>query len=212
VTILLIVGVGLVLFGALVLLRFPDRPGGRIAWHGFEVSSLGAGLPIIALGVLAIGFAGARGTGDEGATVGGTGGLTTVAQETTAVSDAAECFSSVPEEELQPIEEGTRDFDIFRIDQPKSDPVWLAFTVDGEPIGGLLFRYIPANSLFKIQRVVDAGCNPVDPVENVSRGGDPRTLQNWDTVQLRFDSALYNLRLGDDGTALEVNYFVRVPE
>ena len=59
-TILLIIGVALVLFGALVLLRFPDRPGGRIGWHGFEVNSVGAGLPIIALGVVAIAFASVR--------------------------------------------------------------------------------------------------------------------------------------------------------
>ncbi len=49
-----VVGVGLVVFGALVLLKFPDRPGGTIAWRGMEVNSAGAGLPIIVVGVLAL--------------------------------------------------------------------------------------------------------------------------------------------------------------
>lgn len=55
--VLVVVGVALVLFGALVLLRFPDRPGGRLVWHGVEVSSVGAGLPLIVLGVAAIAIA-----------------------------------------------------------------------------------------------------------------------------------------------------------
>jgi hypothetical protein len=60
--VLVVVGVALVVFGALVLLRFPDRPGGRLAWHGVEVSSVGAGLPLIVLGVVAI-VVGATGIG-----------------------------------------------------------------------------------------------------------------------------------------------------
>jgi hypothetical protein len=51
VVVLLAVGTALVVFGSLVLLRFPDRPGGRLAWRGMEVGSAGAGLPLIALGV-----------------------------------------------------------------------------------------------------------------------------------------------------------------
>jgi hypothetical protein len=43
-------GVGLVALGALILLRFPDRPGGAISFHGVEVSSKGAGLPVIVVG------------------------------------------------------------------------------------------------------------------------------------------------------------------
>ncbi|MGH8906108.1 MAG: PASTA domain-containing protein [Egibacteraceae bacterium] len=50
-TALLIVGVALGVFGALVLLKFPDRPGGTIRVHRMEVSSTGAGLPLIALGI-----------------------------------------------------------------------------------------------------------------------------------------------------------------
>ena len=37
-----------------MLLRYPERPGGKIGWQGFEVSSVGAGLPLIAVGVAAV--------------------------------------------------------------------------------------------------------------------------------------------------------------
>jgi hypothetical protein len=207
-TVLLAVGVALVLFGALVLLRFPDRPGGRIGWQGFEVSSLGAGLPIIALGVVAIGFASVRGVGDgEGSPRAGALGV----QESTAASDAVACFQEVPEDELRTIEEGTNDFDLVRADQPKADPVWIAFTDGGAVVGGLRFRFFPANTIFKIERLVDRRCEPLEPVANTSRGGNPRVLQNWDTVRLRFDDALYDLRIGASSD-IELNYFVRVQE
>lgn len=52
--VLLIVGVALVLFGGFVLIRMPTRPGGTIKTKWFEVSSVGAGLPLIVLGVAAI--------------------------------------------------------------------------------------------------------------------------------------------------------------
>jgi hypothetical protein len=50
----LIVGMALVAFGAFVLIRMPLRPGGTIKTKWFEVSSVGAGLPLIVLGVAAI--------------------------------------------------------------------------------------------------------------------------------------------------------------
>lgn len=50
---LLVATLGLVVagFGGLVLLRFPDRPGGQVRLLGIEVSSVGAGLPLIVFGV-----------------------------------------------------------------------------------------------------------------------------------------------------------------
>src|SRR2546428_11642501 len=66
VTGLLAVGIAVVAFGAVVLLKFPQRPGGRIAWHGFEVSSVGAGLPLIVVGIAAVAVAAVRGDGGAG--------------------------------------------------------------------------------------------------------------------------------------------------
>jgi hypothetical protein len=63
VPVLLIAGIALVVFGAFVLLKFPDRPGGEIAWHGITVKSVGGGLPLVVLGVAAIAIASFRGPG-----------------------------------------------------------------------------------------------------------------------------------------------------
>jgi hypothetical protein len=67
---LALVGVGLVAIGALVLLRFPESPGGNVRLLGLEVSSIGAGLPLIGLGVFAIVLAGVQPT-TAGQPVGG---------------------------------------------------------------------------------------------------------------------------------------------
>jgi hypothetical protein len=140
----------------------------------------------------------------------GKGRLAQDSENTTSVAGGTGCIGDAREDRT--IEAGSRDIDVVGSDEPKGEPVWLAFTDGGQPIGGLRFRFYPSTSLFKIEKVVDAQCRSLEPVANVSRGDDPRTLQNWDTVRLRFDDALYNLRLGDDGTALEVNYFVRFRE
>lgn len=208
-TVLLVVGVVLVAFGALVLLLFPDRPGGRIGWQGLEVSSIGAGLPIIALGVAAIAFAGVRGVSgaEETALVGSTDGQETA----TTARTAAACFREASPDQLRTVEEGTRTYELVRPEQPKRDPVWIAFTQGGRPLGGLLLRFFPANKIFKIERLVDARCQPVEPVANTSRGGDPRVLQNWDVVRLRFDDALYDLRVGAESD-IALDYFIRVAE
>jgi hypothetical protein len=70
---LVIVGVALIVFGAFVLIRMPLRPGGTIKTKWFEVSSVGAGLPLIVLGVAAIVFARVDPFEDDG----GNGGETT---------------------------------------------------------------------------------------------------------------------------------------
>jgi hypothetical protein len=215
VTALLVVGIALVAFGALILLLFPDRPGGQIAWQGFQVSSIGAGLPIIVVGVVSIGFAGVRGVGGDNAAAtlaavqDGREASATPAQETTAGTGSEACFRDIPEEEHRTVEVGTRDFELVRPDQPKGEPVWIVFTDLENPIGGLRFRFLESNTLFRILSVVDADCSPVEPVENVSRGGDPYILENWDVVRLQFGDAFYDLRIGAESD-IKLDYFQRV--
>src|SRR3712207_194019 len=48
------VGIALAAFGAFVLVRMPTRPGGTLKTKWFEVSSVGAGLPLIVLGAAII--------------------------------------------------------------------------------------------------------------------------------------------------------------
>lgn len=55
--VLLGVGFALLIFGAVVLLKYSDRPGGRVRIASWEVDSLGAGLPLIVIGVLVVALA-----------------------------------------------------------------------------------------------------------------------------------------------------------
>jgi hypothetical protein len=50
--VLLVIGIVLVIFGGLVLVKFPDKPGARIHWRGVEIRSTSAGLPLIVLGLM----------------------------------------------------------------------------------------------------------------------------------------------------------------
>ena len=59
--VLIITGAAIGVFGAVVLIKFPDRPGGRIAWRGLEISSTGAGLPLVVIGVGCLLLAALRG-------------------------------------------------------------------------------------------------------------------------------------------------------
>jgi hypothetical protein len=64
VVLLAVLGVGLVALGVVVLLLFPDRPGGMIRFHTVEVGSKGAGLPLIVVGAaLAVAAVTVPGTG-----------------------------------------------------------------------------------------------------------------------------------------------------
>jgi hypothetical protein len=55
--VLLVIGMVLMLFGALALVKFPEKSGGTVTWHGVEISSTGAGLSLIVLGVVTMTFA-----------------------------------------------------------------------------------------------------------------------------------------------------------
>jgi hypothetical protein len=205
-TVLVVVGIALVVFGAFLLLVFPDRPGGRIGWQGLEVNSVGAGLPIVALGVAAIAFGGVRSvssTDANASAVADAGGTET------AGPAAASCFDGAGR--VRTLEEGATDLLLVQPGETPGDPFWIAFTQNGDRIGGVRVRYFRDNALFKIERLVDASCRPIEPVENVTSGGDPRTLQNWDVLRLGLAGALYDLRIGAEPD-VELDYFVRVRE
>jgi hypothetical protein len=57
VTVLLVVGLAVLIFGAVILLFLPHRPGGTITLPGkVEVSSKGAGLPLIVVGIATVAY------------------------------------------------------------------------------------------------------------------------------------------------------------
>jgi hypothetical protein len=53
-TVLVILGITLVIFGGIVLLLLPNRPGGELSFRGVSVKSPTAGLPLIVLGLVAV--------------------------------------------------------------------------------------------------------------------------------------------------------------
>src|SRR5689334_16555540 len=181
--VLVIAGIALVGLGALVLLKFPDRPGGKVAWHGFEVNSVGAGLPLIVLGVVAIAIAGPiQFSGAKPASP--------------AVTPGAEPGSTgVPAERTVTLEDGTNNRDIIQVDQPKDQPISIKFTQNHRALGALTLLPFPKDDLFKVQDVVDAQNRPVVEYSNDSRGGPKNVLQNSDTLHVRFENKIYLLRV-----------------
>jgi hypothetical protein len=136
VTVLLVVGVGVVVLGAFVLLVFPDRPGGKIAWQGVEVSSLGAGLPLIVVGIAAIAIASSGVVGGDGGTTGkhqgsseGSGG--------SPASDSVcpDALQSVPAERVSDVPLGAHDLVAVGRTASKTGPFALRFIVADHVVG-----------------------------------------------------------------------------
>jgi hypothetical protein len=204
VIVLLIVGVVLVVFGGLVLLRFPDRPGGRISWQGVEVSSVGAGLPLVVVGVVAVAFAASRSSSL------GFGTSTPPGVPIAAAALTNGClggvFRGIPADRLASVEEGASDQVVIRATQSLSGLAGVRLTELGKTVGGMTFNYVPASSLFKIGALVDRSCKPVAGIEDVDRPGqDPTAPQNWDTLRVPLDGGSYDLRLGS-APAIELSF------
>lgn len=226
--ILTVIGIGLAILGALILLKFPDRPGGKIAWGNAEVSSVGAGLPLIVLGVICLLIAN-RGPGTPGLTSTPTPTITPISQSSlthsptisltppTTTDPAQDCFAEffqgVAKDRIATIEEGARAVEIIGPHQPRQGVIAVKLTENGQPIGGVkffLYSNSPSNYLFKIDAVVDSMCQRVEGFSNASRGGDKHVLQNWDSLRMTLGTSSYELALGYSA-GLGVN-FDRVSE
>ena len=197
--VLLLVGVVLIVFGGFVLLRRPSAAGGKIEFGGMKVSSTGAGLPLIALGLAAVAIAAGDATDRlpfSEVVAGGTGG-----------ASSGGCFSEVPPERSASFEAGVGDQDVIGSMQPIDEPFVLHLTSDAEPLAELKMRYFPDSELFKILGAVTANCDPIEELENESRGGDPRTLENWDTLEFRIDGRAFVVRVGADSGIVSINFF-----
>lgn len=205
--VLLIAGIGLLLFGGIVLLKFPDKPGGRITMGTVEVSSVGAGLPLMVLGVVCLFAYTGAGTG-----IGGLNFWPFRPEGPELPPDVAGgCFEAyfegVPAERVAVLEAGVQDIDLLGSGQSGDAPAGIVFTRGGTPVGALTYRFFTGSDLFRIASVVDGACEPVTAFANTSRGGDPEVLQNWDTLEMEIGGRSYFLRLGYDGGVVSVNYF-----
>jgi hypothetical protein len=175
VTVLLAVGVAVVALGALVLLLFPHRPGGRIAWQGMEVSSIGAGLPLIVLGVAVITIA-------SSGLVGGDGGTTATHEDSTkgsvgrpaSESVCPDTLEGVPAERVSDVPQGAHNLTAVGPTESKTEPFGLRFIVSDHVVGVLAARLLPEAQL-QVKRFVDADCQPVQ-VEAIN-GGPVESLE-----------------------------------
>ncbi|MEO5815986.1 MAG: hypothetical protein ABIT20_11975 [Gemmatimonadaceae bacterium] len=217
---LMVLGIALVAFGALVLMKYSDRPGGTIKWLGLEVTSKGAGLPLIALGVGSIVFAVARfplaspNAGPDVTTRPDT--VTNPSKALTRTGSHTSCYdeflSKVPGDRVDSVEVGMTGVEIIGSHEKLDGPFALLLTENGQRIGALRIRLYGAGTaaqLYKIEQAID-GCAEVTAMRNTSRGGNPRELQNWDTLREKLGPHEYDVRIGGEGN-INVGYFTRVP-
>jgi hypothetical protein len=231
----------LIVFGLLVLLRFPDRPGGKITWQTVEVSSASAGLPLIVLGLVAIFAAGYNLPPRPGPPIPGpkdatpSVALTAQIDATPAVAptvhtdgsstvalilDSTPCLGSffnaetnVASGRVKPVETGASDLYLFGPDDPVEEPIGLILTDRGKLLGAIKFHFVKDNDQFDSDGIVDAQCVPLrnDQYFDETKPDEPAGF-------LR-DLDSWDLELGQrhyelrlsDGGGVEVNRFAALP-
>lgn len=156
--VLVVVGVAVVVLGALVLLLFPDRPGGKIAWQGAEVSSIGAGLPLIVVGIAAIVISGGDvfGRGDDQGADRGDGGRNG-GSATEEIGGELDC-PGFPQARVVRVPQGASAVVVAGPNASKTEPFTLHFRDDNQTVGALTASKLPGNT-FEIEGFVDADCN-----------------------------------------------------
>jgi hypothetical protein len=169
---LVTLGVLLILFGGLVLLRFPDRPGGEFEFRGVRIQSVGAGLPLIVLGVVTVIIAVLQvdPAAEQGASQPGEPGGTTTTTTTTSTTWAP---TDVPTTTTGPgdcledyLEREPRVNPAFQKRLPEGETVpvnsmieFALILVEGtEVTGAVRFRYEPIPPTLTVYDVVDARC------------------------------------------------------
>src|SRR5688572_10332921 len=115
-----------------------------------QVSSVGGGLPLIVVGVVAIAIASFRGPGGPDGASGPNGPGEDSPDSTTqeqAEGGSAACFDqyfvNVPNDRIATLEEGAQDVDVIGPSQPKEGTVGIRLDVLGKPIGALRFQFFP---------------------------------------------------------------------
>jgi hypothetical protein len=211
-------GVALVLFGGWLLVKLPDRPGGKLALGKVEVSSAGAGLPLVVLGVVCVVLSA---SGDLRGMIGLTTDKPPTANPTpaatppgspTPTSASGDCLrqyaAGVPADSAASVEEGGVDIRLIAPAPAAGEAFVIKFTDERKPLGAIKLSLYENNGkyLFKIASVVDAACQPAS--YRVSGAGDQRNLHDWDTIKIDFGGVAYEARIGYKA-GIELNYFRR---
>jgi hypothetical protein len=176
--------------------------GGGLKLAGIEIPLLTSVRRQMLLGALGVVLAGGAGLASLTGNGASEQGPRAQASPGPSVPGAPTCYSQlfqgIAPERVSRLEVGSQGRGVVPEDQPKSDPVGLVFTEDGDPVGALTFRFLPdGGGLFRIGKVVDARCHEVTRISNASRpGGSSRSLTNWDTLRLELDGHSYTARFG----------------
>lgn len=117
--------------------------------------------------------------------------LPTAVELSTRAGCLADLFASIPENLITSMEVGASK-DLPTAPETPSGVILEEF---GQPVAALTFMLFEDDQLFKVAAVVDGACQPVE-FENISRGGEPNVLQNWDTLQVSTAGGDYGLRFG----------------
>jgi hypothetical protein len=193
VIVLVAAGIAVAVFGALVLLRFPDRPGGKIAWQGFEVSSVGAGLPLIALGVGLLAFASTRDDGGGENPSPARASVTTTSASGPAAGGGAcvdEFLADIPAERRATLGVGTNDRKVVGGSAQLEGPIGLLLEDRGAAVGAVRLTYDPDGAPFNVDGIVDAACTPLPEGSHESTAGD---VDGDDTTWIQDDEICLDL-------------------
>lgn len=219
--VLLIIGIVLVIFGALVLVKLPDKAGGKVTWLGVEISSTGAGLPLIVLGVVTMTLASTLSNNGSPSPLARPGVPEQhagsdqiqgpVAQAEGGQSGRIGCFQryfqDVPLGNTPALNAGVKDRDAIQVDQLRGEPFGLQFNQFGVPVGAMRLIFFPADRFFKIQSIVDAQCQQVDTYENHSDPGRSRwNIGAGDTLRLKFGNDAYSLTVEGREKTIRISF------
>ncbi|MCA1566990.1 MAG: hypothetical protein LC803_15345 [Acidobacteria bacterium] len=216
--VLAVLGVALVLFGGWLLVKLPDRPGGKLALGKVEVSSVGAGLPLVVLGVVCVvlsasgdlrGMIGLPPDKPPTPTITPTPTATPPHTPTPASGDCLNPYvAAIPADLVASVEVGEANVSLISPAPATNKAFAIKFTNENAPLGAIKLSLYENHGryIFKIASVVDASCQPAS--YRVIGAGDQRTLHDWDTIKIDFGGVAYEARMGYKA-GIELNYFKR---
>jgi hypothetical protein len=98
---------------------------------------------------------------------------------------------------------GADSFEVLAASEAKDAPMAVVIEERRQPVGAVEFDYFGSSRIFKINRIVDGDCQPIEAFKNASRDGDRHVLQDWETVEMTIGADIYALRLGYKDGAIE---------
>ena len=138
---------------------------------GIEISSKGAGLPLIFLGIVCIVISnicipeGWDGRYGDNQTI--LNGQTPIDSE----DYFEQHFHGIQKDRVATLEEGAEGVQLIGPHQSKDEAIAIKFTENNQPIGAIKFYFYSNNNMFKVETVVDSKCQPIEEYSNVDRGG-----------------------------------------